>query len=124
MVVKKLPDRESSKLQGSSLIHSTTKTFGSDVLGTKVPAVVDFYADWCGPCRMVAPIIQELAQEFEGKVRFVKVNVDDNPELADQYGVSGIPTVIFFRDGKETYRLSGAGRKDYYRQQINHVLLT
>lgn len=119
--MKKLTEQKIDRLDG--VIHSTSKTFESDVLSSRVPVVVDFFADWCGPCRMVAPIIEELAQEFGSRVRFVKVNVDENPDLADKYGVSGIPTVILFKGKEEVSRLTGAAPKEYYRHSIDQNLL-
>lgn len=72
-----------------------------------IPVLVDFYADWCGPCRMMAPELQKLAGELHGKVKIIKVNVDKNPEAASKYGVQGIPTLILFEKGKQLWRTSG-----------------
>jgi thioredoxin 1 len=84
----------------TNVIHATTASFDKDVLRSSTPVVVDFYADWCGPCKMLAPQLEKLAAEFAGKVKVVKVNVDDENDLAVQYGISGIPTLVFFRDGR------------------------
>ena len=85
--------------------HSTTKTFTEsgfqhDVLANTQPVLVDFWADWCGPCHVMAPVIDELATEFDGKVTVGKVNVDDEPALAAQYGIRSIPTLLVFKDGQ------------------------
>ncbi len=111
------------EVQSERVVHSTGATFGRDVLETRIPVVVDFYADWCGPCRVVAPIVDQLAQEFDGRVRFVKLNVDEDEALASEYGVSSIPTMVFFKEGKEANRFIGAAPKEHYRQLINSYLL-
>ena len=82
--------------------------FEKDVLQAKLPVVVDFWAPWCGPCRMVAPILDKLAGEYAGKVVIAKVNTDENPQWAGQYGVQGIPTMMFFANGNLVHRQVGA----------------
>ena len=75
-------------------------TFQEEVVKSDRPVVVDFYADWCGPCKMIEPVVHKLSEEYNGKVKFVKVNTDDNQELAGQFGIMSIPTVMFFSKGK------------------------
>ena len=87
-------------------------SFDRDVIGWDEPVLVDFWAEWCGPCRMIAPSIEAVAKEYEGRARVVKLNVDDNPNIAQRYGIKGIPTLILFRGGKEAERLVGAVGKD------------
>jgi thioredoxin 1 len=82
------------------------------------PVLVDFWAVWCGPCRMVAPVVEELAQELDGQVRFAKVNVDDLPDLAAPLGIQGIPTLILFKLGREIDRIVGAAPKARMRQWL------
>lgn len=77
----------------------TTETFEQDVVQSPRPVLVDFYADWCGPCKVVGPIVQELSRDYEGRVDVRQVDVDSNPDLASQYGVRSIPTLILFKDG-------------------------
>ena len=89
-------------------VHVTDADFEADVLQAELPVVVDFWAPWCGPCRMVAPILDKLADEYAGKVKIAKVNTDDHPEWAGKYGVQGIPTMIFVADGKLVHRQVGA----------------
>ena len=89
------------------LEHFDGPTFEADVLQSVQPVVVDFYADWCPPCRMMEPAVEKLAGEFAGKVKFGKLNVDDNQEIAIRYSVMGIPTLGLFRDGKLVDRLVG-----------------
>lgn len=85
-----------------------TISFTSDVLHSDLPVVVDFYADWCGPCHHLAPIIDALSAEWEGRVRFAKVNIDHDPTLAGVYGVKSIPTLVLFEEGHPTMRSVGA----------------
>ncbi len=96
--------------------------FDEAVLKSSVPVVVDFWAEWCMPCGMLAPIFKELAKEYAGKLKFVKVNVDDNPVLAARYGVQGIPTLVIFRNGKEVERVVGAYPKAVLNEILDRVL--
>jgi thioredoxin 1 len=84
----------------SGLLHVNDKNFTTEVLNADLPVLVDFWATWCGPCRSISPIVEELAIEFTGKVKVTKLNVDENPAAPSQYGVRGIPTLILFKDGK------------------------
>jgi len=97
----------------------TDKNFGDEVLNSKIPVLVDFWAPWCGPCQMVEPMIEELAKEFNGKVKVGKLNVDENPQIAVKYSVMSIPTVIFFKGGKEVARQVGLESKETYLKLIS-----
>ena len=83
----------------------TSANFDADVLGSEIPVVVDFFATWCGPCRMMAPVIEELAEEYDGKVKIGKLDVDENSDIAARYGVMSIPTIILFKNRSEERRV-------------------
>ena len=106
----------------SKVIHSRTQNFNADVLQSQTPVFVDFWAEWCGPCRIIGPIIDDLAKEFDGKVKFVKVNVDENGEIADRYQIQGIPTLIIFKNGQQVNRIVGAAPKGKYDALVREVL--
>jgi len=91
----------------SELLHVSEANFQTEVLDSSLPVVVDFTATWCGPCKMLEPVVNQLAQDWDGKVRVVKLDVDDNPDLAMQYQVMGVPTLMLFKDGKPMERLTG-----------------
>jgi len=82
-----------------NIVHVTDASFEADVLQSKTPALVDFWAEWCGPCKMIAPILSEIADEYAGKIKICKVDVDSNPEAAAKFNVRGIPTLLVFKNG-------------------------
>lgn len=89
-----------------------TNNFEQEVLKSEKPVLVDFYADWCGPCQMMGPVIEEIAEELNEKAKVGKINVDENPEIAVEYNVMSIPTLIIFKDGKEIKRFVGVTDKE------------
>ena len=103
-------------------LHVTDDAFEKTVLKSEVPVVVDFWAPWCGPCKMVAPILDKLADEFAGKMLIAKVNTDDNPKWAQSYNVQGIPTMLFIADGKIVHQQVGALPEPMLRSVIDQFL--
>lgn len=100
----------------------TDQNFQKDVLENKLPVVVDFWAPWCAPCRIVSPTIEQLAEEYNGKVVVGKMNVDENINTAGQFGIMSIPTVMVFKNGKPFKSLVGAQGKEAYKNMINEAL--
>ena len=96
--------------------------FDEAVLKSTMPVLVDFWAPWCGPCRMVAPVVEELSDDYDGKVSFVKINVDDNPKIASQYGIMSIPTLMVFKDGQPVDTIIGFRPKDELKKSLDTAL--
>ena len=100
----------------------TNESFENEVLHSDIPVIVDFWASWCGPCRMVAPIIEELAREYSGKAKVGKVNVDEEAELAVKYGIVSIQTVLIFKNGEVMEKLVGAQSQDEYEDAVDKYI--
>ena len=100
----------------------STDNFEKEVLQSEQPVLVDFWAPWCGPCKMVGPIVETLADENVGKIVVAKVNVDENQPIAGQFGIRGIPTLLFFKAGKEVKRIVGAQNKNQLQKAIDEVI--
>jgi thioredoxin 1 len=104
-----------------AIVILTDANFNSEVLNSEIPVVVDFWAAWCPPCLMIAPIIEELAKEYEGKVKIAKLNVDENPAKATEYRVMSIPNLKFFKEGKVVDEIIGAVPKDQIKKKIENI---
>jgi len=98
------------------------QNFDEEVTKSTVPVMIDFYADWCGPCKMLMPIVEELAGELEGKAKIVKLDVDASQDLAQKYGVMSIPTLVFVKNGEEVDRVTGAIPKDAIQEKLNALM--
>lgn len=103
-------------------IHVTDGTFEDLVLNSSLPALVDFWAPWCGPCRMIAPIIEDLAKVYDGRAVIAKINTDENVEVASGLGIMGIPTLILFKDGKEVDRVVGYAPRHAIEEKLTGIL--
>jgi len=107
-----------------NIVEGTDFNFQQEVLQSDTPVLVDFWAPWCGPCRMVAPIIEEIAGEYEGKLKVVKLNTDENQDVAVRYGIRSIPTLGIFKDGKVVEAVIGAVPKKYLENKIKPHLIS
>ena len=105
-----------------SLQHFTDGNFKQEVLESKVPVMVDFWANWCGPCKMIGPIVEELAKEYAGKMKIGKLDVDNNPKSASAYGIMSIPSLIFVKNGKVMDQVTGALNKAALKKKIEENL--
>ncbi|MEW5840481.1 thioredoxin [Nitrososphaera sp.] len=113
---------ENTATNSAPVAHVTTKSWDSEVLKSDLPVFVDFWAEWCGPCRMVGPAVEQIGKLMAGRVKVVKVNVDENQEIAMRYGIQSIPSLLLFKGGKEIARTIGAMPKEAYIKFIESSL--
>ena len=106
----------------SKPVDTSDDTFASDVLESDTPVLVDFWAPWCGPCKMVAPVVEELSDDYDGQVKFVKLNTDENPQVAGKYGIRSIPTLLIFKGGENVGQVVGFRPKSELAKHIDAVL--
>ena len=109
-------------MSGQGILTLTEENFDDHLTKTDHPILVDFWASWCGPCKIIAPSLEELADELDGQARIGKINVEDNGDLANRFGVSSIPTLILFKDGKVVDQLIGAAPKEQIRRMVQKHL--
>jgi thioredoxin 1 len=106
----------------SDLLNVTDENFDAEITNSDVPAIVDFWAAWCGPCKMVGPIVEELAKEYEGKIKVAKMDVDSNRATPGRFGIRNIPTLIFFKGGEVAHTIVGAQPKNHIEDQLKKLL--
>ncbi len=109
-------------MSGEKVLHITDADFDTQVLKADIPCLVDFWAPWCGPCKAIGPVIDELATEFDGKVKITKMNVDDSPVSPQKFGIRAIPTLILFNNGKVAEQVTGVVGKTQLTAMLNKVL--
>jgi len=107
---------------GTNIVEVEDGTFDADVLQSDKPVLVDFWAPWCGPCKAIGPVVEELSETFGEKIKFAKCNVDNNPVTPGKYGIRAIPTLIFFKDGNVVDQITGMVAKSRLEETINNVL--
>jgi thioredoxin 1 len=110
------------KMAEEGLFHATDGNFEPEILKSDLPAMVDFWAPWCGPCQVIAPVIEEFAKEYAGRLKVAKMNVDENPATPSRYGIRGIPTVMIFKEGQVFDQIVGAVSKSKMEEMIKKVL--
>ena len=103
-------------------IEISDNDFEDQVISSEIPVLVDFWAEWCGPCKMIAPVLDELANEYDGDVKFTKLNVDLNPQISSKYGIRSIPTLLMFKDGSPVGRIVGSQPKSNIESRIKEIL--
>lgn len=105
-----------------SVVKVTDENFKAEVLESEIPVLVDFWAEWCGPCRMVAPVVEAIAEEYAGKLKVAKLNVDENPQTTSQYGIMSIPSLFIFKGGQVIEKMVGYMPKEQMKQAIDKTL--
>ncbi|MDA0730359.1 MAG: thioredoxin TrxA [Proteobacteria bacterium] len=106
----------------NSIVHLSGETFQKEVIESTIPVLVDYWAEWCGPCKMIAPILDELVAEYDGKLKIAKLNIDENQEIPSKYGVRGIPTLMIFKDGNPEATKVGALSKSQLTAFIDSTI--
>jgi thioredoxin 1 len=106
----------------ADLLHVTDENFDEEIINSEMPAMVDFWAEWCGPCKMVGPVVEELAQQYKGKIRIAKMDVDANRQTPQKFGIRSIPTLILFKEGKVERTIVGAQPKSHIDEELKKLL--
>ena len=109
-------------MASEKILEVSDNNFASEVLESTIPVIVDFWAAWCGPCKAIGPVVSELADEYDGRVKVAKCNVDENPRTPAEYGIRAIPTLILFKEGKVSHQITGAVSKNQISDAIDKLL--
>ncbi|NNE09615.1 MAG: thioredoxin [Gemmatimonadetes bacterium] len=109
-------------MAGEHVINVTDDSFQDQVVGSSVPVIADFWAEWCGPCKRIAPLLDEVATEYDGKVKIAKVDVDSNPQIASSFGIRSIPTLLFFHNGEVVDQVIGIVPKDQITDKVDKMI--
>ena len=104
------------------VLHATKENFENEVIKSELPVIVDFWAEWCGPCKMMGPVFEELSKEYKGKLKFVKVDTEEFPEISGQYGIQGIPSLLVLKSGTEIGRIVGFNPKEELKAKIDKII--
>lgn len=114
--------KKTGGMMAQKVMDIDSQSYKKEILDSNVPVLVDFWAEWCMPCRMMAPVVDELSKDYEGKVKFAKVNVDNNPKLATDLQILSIPVLILFKNGKELSRITGVNSKQNVKREVDTAL--
>ena len=106
----------------AGVVEVTDQSFDTEVLNSETPAIIDFWAEWCAPCRAIAPIVKDLADQYGDKVKIAKLNIDENPGVPSRYGIRSIPTVLAFKDGAVVDQITGARPKSHFEEMVQMLL--
>ena len=120
--LKNSPKKQSKKIFMSNIIHLSDDTFQKEVIESSIPVLVDYWAEWCGPCKMIAPILDDLVSEYDGKLKIAKLNIDENPQTPIKFGIRGIPTLMIFKDGNPEATKVGALSKSQLTAFIDSTI--
>jgi thioredoxin 1 len=110
-------------MAAANIVHLTEANFGTEVTSATTPVLVDFWAEWCGPCKMISPVLDELASEYDGRLKIGKVNIDDQPALATQHGIRAIPTLLLFKNGQVNEQIVGLRSKKDLKASVDKALV-
>lgn len=122
LVIFRYPRLGQEKAMSSNIVHATDASFEAEVINSDIPVLVDYWAEWCGPCKMIAPVLEEVAESYAGKIKIVKVDVDSNKEIAQKHGIRGIPTLMVFKGGSAQATKVGALSKTQLEEFVESSL--
>tara|TARA_Y100000766_G_C18442912_1_gene382236 strand:+ start:124 stop:501 length:378 start_codon:yes stop_codon:yes gene_type:complete len=122
LTIFRYPRTGQEKAMSNNIVHATDASFEAEVINSDIPVLVDYWAEWCGPCKMIAPVLEEVAESYAGKIKIVKVDVDSNKEIAQKHGIRGIPTLMVFKGGSAQATKVGALSKTQLEEFVESSL--